>query len=136
MRRSFTRYFRLVFFPVLLVLASCSDPEAVVRGRVKASNVDALRRESGRLNRDFFAVPGLDFFAVKQAIWPKTFRELKPLRVTVYKDGAALAMGGDAGTNEWGVFVVPPGLTHTPPPTRTIRYRTIGEGVFFYSNIP
>lgn len=129
-------FFRLFLASVVLVLAACSDPESVVRGRLKTSDVEALRRESGRLNRDYFAVPGLEFFAVKQAIWPKTFRELKPLRVTVYKDGAALAMGGDAGTNEWGVFVAPAGLTTAPPTTRTIRYRPLGDGVFFYSNIP
>ena len=130
------RYFRLVLIPVVLVLAACSDPEAVVRSRLKAMNVDSLRSESGRLNRDFFAAPGLEFSALKQTAWPKAFREMKPLRVTLYKDGAALALGGDAGATEWGVFVVPPGLTYAPPTTRTIRYRAVGEGVFFYSNIP
>lgn len=130
------RCFGLVLFPVLLCLAACSDPEAVVRGRIKALNVDALRNESGRLNRDYFAAPGLEFFALKQTAWPKAFRETKPLRVTLYKDGAALALGGDAGATEWGVFVVPPGLDYTPPTTRTIRYRAVGDGVFFYSNIP
>ncbi len=130
------RYFRLFLFPMLLVLGACSDPEALARGRVKASNLESLRNESGRLNRDYFAVPGPEFFTLKQTAWPKTFRELKPLRVTLYKDGAALALGGDAGTNEWGIFVVPHGLTYAPPTTRTIRYLAIGDGVFFYSNIP
>ncbi len=130
------RYLRMVLFPVVLVLAACSDPEAVVRGRLKALDVDSLRSETGRLNRDYFATPGLEFSAVKQTAWPKAFREMKPLRVTLYRDGAALALGGDAGATEWGVFVVPSGLTYAPPTTRTIRYRQVREGVFFYSNIP
>lgn len=126
----------LFFCMATLLLAGCSDPEAAARERVMKTGIGPLRKDSGRLNRDYFGAPGKEFVALKQPLWPKTFSALQPLRVTLYRDGAALALGGDAGSTEWGVFVVPDGLIYTPPATKTIRYRAIKEGVFIYRNVP
>ena len=126
----------LVFCALELVLVGCREPEAVARERVQKVGIGPLRKDSGRLNRDYFGAPGKEFITLKQPLWPKTFSALQPLRVTIYRDGAALALGGDAGSTEWGVFVVPDGLIYTPPATKTIHYRVIQEGVFIYRNVP
>jgi hypothetical protein len=117
-------------------LSGCGNSKQVAESRLKLVQVGELRKESGRLNRDYFAAPGFEFIGLKQSLWPKTFTLLKPLRVTLYRDGAAVALGGDAGRDEWGLFVVPPGLNNAPPDTRTIRYAKLDEGVFYYSNSP
>lgn len=126
----------MIFCALALGLAGCSEPEDAARERVQKVGIEPLRKDSGRLNRDYFAAPGKEFITLKQPLWPKTFSALQPLRVTVYRDGAALALGGDAGSTEWGVFVVPDGLIYTPPATKTIRYRVVKEGVFIYRNVP
>lgn len=119
-----------------LAVAGCGKPDDKIRAKVEALGTDILRRESGRLNRDYFAVPGHESVSVKQSLWTKTFAAMKPLRITVYRDGSALAFGGAAGSTEWGLFVVPTGLNYTPPSTETIRYELIRDGVFIYRNIP
>ncbi len=118
------------------IFCGCGNSRQTAESRLKAVEIGALRKESGRLNRDYFAAPGMEFIALKQSLWPKTFAQLKPLRVTLFRDGTALALGGDAGSDEWGVFIAPPGLDKVPPDTRTIRYVKLGDGVFHYSNSP
>ena len=121
---------------VAAAVCGCGDSRQTASNRLSAVDVDSLRKESGRLNRDHFAAPGFEFIGLKQSLWPKTFAQLKPLRVTLYRDGAAVALGGDAGSDEWGVFVVPQGFEKAPPDTRTIRYSKLREGVFYYINSP
>lgn len=121
---------------VAAALVGCVDSTQTASKRLDVVDVEALRRESGRLNRDFFAAPGFEFIGLKQSLWPKTLAQLKPLRVTLYRDGAAVALGGDAGSDEWGLFVVPEGFEKAPPDTRTIRYSKLREGVFYYVNTP
>lgn len=117
-------------------LCGCGDSRKTAASRLAAVDVEVLRKESGRLNRDYFAVPGFEFIGLKQSLWPRSIAQLKPLRVTLYRDGAAVALGGDAGSDEWGVFVVPQGFEKAPPDTRTIRYLKLREGVFYYVNSP
>lgn len=127
---------RAIICALVLVIAGCGKPEDGIRAQVEALGTDILRRESGRLNRDYFAVPGNESVSLKQSLWPKTFAAMRPLRIAVYRDGSVLAFGGAAGSTEWGLFVVPTGLSYTPPSTKTIRYELIRDGVFIYRNIP
>ena len=117
-------------------LAGCGDKKADAKSFVNGVGAALLRKESARLNRDYFAVPGVQFITLKQNVWPKSFIEVKPKRVTLYRDGAAIALGGDSGATEWGVFVVPTGLQYIPSATKTIRYDVIADGVLFYQNVP
>lgn len=121
---------------VFTMLAGCGDSETATRNRVLGIGGAALRKDSGKLNRDYFGAPGGEFYTLKKSAWPKTFSEMKALRVTLYRDGASLALGGSAGTNEWGIFVMPPGLDYAPPSTAVIRYEAIEKGVYFYRNVP
>jgi hypothetical protein len=118
------------------LFGGCGNHESSTRSLVDEVGPELLRKDCGRLNRDYFGSPGTEFLALKTQLWPKSFTALNPLRVTVYPDGATLALGGDAGTTEWGVFVVPQGLLYAPPNTATIRYSRIRDGVFFYVNQP
>ena len=127
---------RSVFIAFALAITGCGSPEDGVRAKVETLGTELLRRESGRLNRDYFAVPGNEFITLKQSLWPKNFAAMKPRRINLYRDGSALAFGGTAGSNEWGLFVVPTGLSYTPPATTTIRYELIRDGVFIYRNAP
>lgn len=134
--RSSLSFAKLLLCVFALVFCGCEKPQQTAESRLKSVDIAALRKESGRLNRDYFAAPGFDFIGLKQSLWPKTFAKLKPLRITLYRDGAALALGGDAGSDEWGIFVAPQGLDKAPPDTRTIRYVKLADGVFHYSNLP
>jgi hypothetical protein len=119
-----------------IFVSGCGEQKSVARSRVGEVGAVLLRKESARLNRDFFAVPGVQFTTLKASAWPKSFAAVKPKRVTLYRDGAAIALGGDSGSTEWGVFVVPTGLQYIPPATKTIRYEALEEGVLFYQNVP
>lgn len=130
------RAFRGVLACAALFLSGCGDQKSVAQSRVDSAGAILLRKESARLNRDYFAVPGIQFFALRQKSWPKSFAAVNPKRVTLYRDGAAIAMGGDSGSTEWGVFVVPTGLQYIPAATKTIRYEVLEEGVLFYQNVP
>lgn len=119
-----------------LSFAGCGKPDDQIRKQVLSIGTSTLRRESGRLNRDYFAVRGLEFVTLKESQWPKPFSELKPSRITVYRDGTAIALGGATGSTEWGIFVVPSGLTYIPPSTKLIHYELISDGVCTYRNLP
>jgi hypothetical protein len=120
----------------IAVLSGCSEKRADMEARISAAGIGVLRKDSGRLNRDYFAAPGNQFITLKQSAWPKSFAKFSPRRVTLYRDGAAIAVGGEAGSSEWGVFVVPTGLSYMPPATKTIRYESLAEGIYFYENLP
>lgn len=121
---------------VALFTGGCGDLKSEARSRMGDVGVNLLRKESARLNRDYFAVPGVQFTTLRQSAWPKSFAAIQPKRVTLYRDGAALALGGDSGSTEWGVFIVPTGLQYVPPATKTIRYEALEDGVLFYQNVP
>jgi hypothetical protein len=115
----------------LCAFASCSDPGADARARIKQADVKKLRFEAAKLYKQLRAAPGPDYIAVKKSLWPASFAALKPRTVGLHIDGFAVALVGESGS-ESGVHIVPATMTVVPSGTRA-RYERIEDGIYWYS---
>ncbi len=122
------RYFLIFAFAIL---ASCTDPITHAKNRLKGVDKQALRMDAAKLYKQIYATPGADFLILKQTLWPENFNALKPIRVSCYRDGFAIALTDDS-ILETGLHVQPLGITRPPTPG-SIKYERIEEGIYWYS---
>lgn len=125
-----------LLFVLLLILAAfftgCSnDPIGDARARLSGVNVAALRLDAAKIYKQLHAAPGPEFIALMPKKWPDSFKKLSPLRVGVYRDGFAFALGGEADS-EWGLHVFPTGMNQVRA-TGSGRFEKLADGVFWYS---
>ncbi len=125
------RLFSILALVLTLIPGACSkNPRDEARARLGAVNTDDLRYDAARIYKQAHAVPGPEFVVLKPDRWPESFKKLKPLRVGIYRDGFAFALGGEAET-EWGIHVYPTGMTQGRAGKAGL-FEKLADGVFWY----
>ncbi|MEQ1854805.1 MAG: hypothetical protein ABMA01_24830 [Chthoniobacteraceae bacterium] len=119
--------------PVLaaLALVACNDPRSAATARLRKSSVADLRTDAARLHTQFFSAVTQEHFPLFQFHWPESAKKLKPIRMNLYRDGLAIALRQEPGA-EFGLHIVPRGITDPPLPTPYIEYERIEDGVYSY----
>jgi len=125
---------RIPLLLCLLLLAACSDPRSGVLSRLRQANAGEIRAEVAQLHAKYFAYKGPEFFPVRHDAWPMNIQKLRPLRMTLYHDGLAIAIHDEPGL-ELGIHVVPPGNTVAPESTARTSYQPIQDGFYYYSQM-
>lgn len=123
---------RLLLLLVLLPLAACSDPRQNAISRLRRSKLENIRTDVARLHTQHFAAPGPEFVPIRPELWPVSIQGLRPLRMTLYRDGLAVATEDEPGV-EYGVHIVPPGNIVPPKSTKLTQYQALQDGVYFYT---
>ncbi len=122
---------RIFLIFILVILASCSDPRASAKNRLKGLDTQALRFDAAKLYKQIYAAPGPDYFPIKQSQWPQTFSTLGPVSVSCHRDGISVVLTDDP-THETGLHIQPLGIS-TPPSAASIKFERIEEGIYWYS---
>ena len=123
---------RIPLLLCLLLLAACSDPRTTVLSRLRQADADEIRAEVAQLHAKYFAYKGAEFFPVRADAWPPGIQKLRPLRMTLYQDGLAIAIHDEPG-HELGIHVIPPGHIVAPKSTARTLYQPIRDGFLYYS---
>lgn len=126
------RLVKILAIVLAVALAACErSPLADARARVELANVEQIRYEAARIYKQVHAIPGPEYVVLKPAQWPGSFKTLKPMRVGVYRDGFAFALGGEAD-KEWGIHIVPTGMA-SKRPAAAAKFEKLAEGAYFYA---
>jgi len=123
---------RLLLVLAVLSLTACTDPRKTTLARLRLAKVEDIRAEVARLRTQHFASPGPEFVPLRPEFWPASIQSLRPLRMTLYSDGLAIAIQDEPGL-EFGIHIVPPGDIAPPEPTETTQYQWLQDGLYFYT---
>ena len=115
-----------------LAFTACSDPRSDALARLRKISVSDLRTDAARLHTQFFTAPSTAHVPLAPYHWSETAKNLKPIRLNLYRDGLAIALRQDPGV-EFGVHVVPRGMAGPPVPSPYVRYEQLEEGIYWYS---
>ena len=123
---------RLLFATATIALLSaCSDRRKDAVAQITPEEAKALRIDASQLYKDIQEKrTASEYYPIKPTLWPPRFKKYKPLRVGIYRDGIALALDGDA-SSEQGIHISP--IAMDLAPTRgKVRYDKIQDGVYWY----
>lgn len=115
-----------------LLLAACDNPRAEVLKRLRKADAAELRTDAARLHTQLLHAPDQDYLPLKSNWWTERIRKLKPLRVGLYRDGLAIALREDPGS-EYGLHITPQSVSKIPSPSQYIRYDRIEDGIYSYT---
>jgi hypothetical protein len=122
---------RLLLLLGILALPACTDPRKTMLARLRQAKVEEIRTDVARLHTQHFASRGPEFVPIRPEYWPESIQKLRPLRMTLYRDGLAIAIHDEPGV-EFGIHVIPPGDIVPPKSTKMTRYELIQDGIYFY----
>jgi hypothetical protein len=120
----------LVGWIVLAALCACSDSRHAAARKITPAEAKELRLQAARFYLDFRGRGAPEYVSLKPSLWPEAFKKLRPLRVGIYIDGVALAMEGNAAT-EQGIHIVPIAMDLMKP-RGSVHYEKIQDGVYWY----
>ena len=123
---------RLLLLLGILALAACSDPRETTLARMRHAKFEDIRADVARLHAQHFVSPGPEFIPIRPELWSPAIRDLRPLRMTLYRDGLAIATLDKPGF-EFGIHVVPPGDIAPPKSTPITQYQFLQNGLYFYT---
>ena len=112
------------------LLCACSDLRKDATAQITPEEAKELRIAAGKLYKDLRMHRAPDYLPVKPAVWPEQFKKYKPMRVGIYRDGIALALEGNAAT-EQGLHITPVAMDLEPSRGR-VQYEKIRDGVYWY----
>lgn len=117
-------------FASLCCFSGCSDVRSKATAQINPAEAKELRILAAQIYKELRPKPTAEYLPIKPAKWPERFKKYRPLRAGLYTDGLALALVGDANSEE-GLHIVP--LTMDLAPARgRITYEKIQDGVYWY----
>lgn len=127
------RWVGLLLAAMALVNAGCDGDPAMARASKQLGSTDLarLRFDAAVVYKNNLTASGPVPVRVPDPAWPKTFRAFSPSRVTVYRDGIALALA-QLADRESGLWVIPEGMTHDPTTTPRASFQELRDGVYWY----
>lgn len=122
---------RIILLACLLALAGCINPRDETLSRLKGADIPRMRSDVAALHTQWFGTPGPQFVPVRIEQWPQSVQRLRPLRMTLYKDGLSIALHDEPGA-EYGIHIVPPGDIPLPRSTPRVNFEPLGDGLLLY----
>lgn len=117
---------------ICLSLIGCGSRREDVERRLQDKTKSQLISDATGLwkKQVFSAMP--TFVVLKSDEWPKSFRSLSPLLVSIYPDGVSMTLERDLGV-ESGLWLMPEDVKKTPENTGRARFEKISDRIYWYT---